>query len=270
MQVAGGRSRSVEDCQDLPRSAKICPALELLGAVSSSAVDQRGIHHEDPWHKHHQTSLIPLLWIILSPFRSWWINGSPLGPWSMGLASCFSCHCRTLRPNAYALRRSQGTQVQRRVVSFGCWPHGEIGKSLQGVFIWDIGRLWPYSLFLRFEVKIIGSQVTMCAWNPTPATRKWCAPFVVACDPIRARSIIFEGSLAEKLRFRASKFHFWRKSRRKASFLSFTASFLKEVSQKSFVFEFHSFIFEGRLAEKLGFSVWKLQFWMKSRRKASF
>ena len=66
------------------------------------------------------------------------------------------------------------------------------------------------------------------------------------------------------------KYHFWRKSRRKASFLSFAASFLKEVSQKSFVLELRSFIFEGSFAEKLGFLIWKLQFWMKSRRKASF
>ena len=75
----------------------------------------------------------------------------------------------------------------------------------------------PIHCFLRFEVKKIGSQVTKCAWSPTPVTQKWCVPFVVACDPIRARSIIFEGSLAEKFRF-----------------LSFEASFLKEVSQKSF------------------------------------
>ena len=54
------------------------------------------------------------------------------------------------------------------------------------------------------------------------------------------RSFIFEGSLAEKLHFRASKLHFWRKSRRKARFLSFEASFLKEVSQKSFVLELRS------------------------------
>ena len=116
----------------------------------------------------------------------------------------------------------------------------------------DIGRLWPYSLFLRFEVKKIGSQVTKCAWSPTPVTRKWCGPFVVACDPIRARSMIFEGSLAEK------------------SFLSFAASFLKEVSQKSFVVELRSIIFEGSLAEKRRFRPSKLHFWRKSRRKASF
>ena len=88
----------------------------------------------------------------------------------------------------------------------------------------DIGRLWPYSLFLRFEVKKIGSQVTKCAWSPTPVTQKWCVPFVVACDPIRARSIIFEGSLAEKFGFWVSKLHFWRKSRRKASFKGFEAT----------------------------------------------
>ena len=92
-----------------------------------------------------------------------------------------------------------------------CWSMGSRPS-------WDIGRLWPYSLFLRFEVKKIGSQVTKCAWSPTPVTQKWCVPFVVACDPIRARSIIFEGSLAEKLRFWVSQLHFWRKSRRKASF----------------------------------------------------
>ena len=37
-------------------------------------------------------------------------------------------------------------------------------------------------------------------------------------------------------------------------------SFLKEVSQKSFVFELQSFIFEGRLAEMLRFGASKLHF----------
>ena len=87
---------------------------------------------------------------------------------------------------------------------------------------------------------------------------------------VSGQYIIFEGSLAEMLRFWASKLHFWRKSRRNASFLSFNASILKEVSQKCFVFELHSFIFEGSLAEKLRFWASQLQFWRKSRRKASF
>ena len=65
------------------------------------------------------------------------------------------------------------------------------------------------------------------------------------------QSFVFEGSLAQKLRFWASKLHFWRKSRTKASFLSFKASFLKEISQKCFVFDLQSFVFEGSLAEQL-------------------
>ena len=63
---------------------------------------------------------------------------------------------------------------------------------------------------------------------------------------------------------------FWRKSRTKASFLSFKASFLKEVSQNCFVFNLQRFIFEGSLAQKLRFGAWKLQFCRKSRRKAVF
>ena len=64
--------------------------------------------------------------------------------------------------------------------------------------------------------------------------------------------------------------HFWRKSRRNASLLMFEASFLKEVSHKSFVFELQRFIFKGSLAEMLRFWCSKLHFWRKSRRNASF
>ena len=90
------------------------------------------------------------------------------------------------------------------------------------------------------------------------------------CFAFDIQSFIFEGSLAQKLRFWTSKFHFWRKSRRNASFLIFKASFLKEVSHKSSVFELQSFIFEGSLAEMLRFWSSKFHFWRKSRRKASF
>ena len=89
------------------------------------------------------------------------------------------------------------------------------------------------------------------------------------CFVFGLQSFNFEGSLAEKLRFWASKFHFWRKSRTKASFLIFKASILKEVSQKSFVFQLQSCIFEGSLAQKFRFWSSKLRFWRKSRRTAS-
>ena len=88
---------------------------------------------------------------------------------------------------------------------------------------------------------------------------------------VSGQHVIFEGgSLAEMYRFWSSKLHFWRKSRTKASFLIFKASFLKEVSQKCFVFDLQSFIFEGRLAQKLRFWASKIHFWRRSRRKASF
>ena len=89
------------------------------------------------------------------------------------------------------------------------------------------------------------------------------------CFVFDLQSFVFEGSLAQKLRFWASKLHFWRKSHRHASFLIFKASFFKEVSHKSFVFELQSFIFEGSLAEMLRFWSSKLRFWRKSRRTAS-
>ena len=81
------------------------------------------------------------------------------------------------------------------------------------------------------------------------------------CFVFEFQSFHFKGSLAQKLlRFWASKLHFWRKSRTKASLLSFTDWFLKEVSQKCFVFEFQSFNFEGSLAQKLRFWVSKRLF----------
>ena len=89
------------------------------------------------------------------------------------------------------------------------------------------------------------------------------------CFVFELQSFIFEGSLAQELRFWSSKLHFWRKSRTKASFLSFKASFLKEVSQKCFVFDLQSFVFEGSLAEKFRFWSSKLRFWRKSCRTAS-
>ena len=67
------------------------------------------------------------------------------------------------------------------------------------------------------------------------------------------------------LRFWASKLH-----RRNVSFFISKARILKEVSQKSFVFELQSHIFEGSLAEKLHFWSSKLRFWRKSRRNVSF
>ena len=62
------------------------------------------------------------------------------------------------------------------------------------------------------------------------------------------------------LRFWDSELHFWRKSRRNASFWASKFHCVKEVSQKCFVFDFQSVIFEGSLAQKLRFWASTLRF----------
>ena len=63
------------------------------------------------------------------------------------------------------------------------------------------------------------------------------------CIVFEIQSFIFQGSLAEMLRFELQSFIVLRKSRRNASFLIFKASF-----------------FEGSLAQKLRFSASKRAF----------
>ena len=145
---------------------------------------------------------------------------------------------------------------------------------LGSTFSWQAQYFW--SIHLKI-VKTYWNSEVKCLVNLS-----FLKEVSQKCFVFEIQSFIFEGSLAEKLRFWASKLHFWRKSRRKASFLgfkasilkeaflSFKASILKEVPQKSFVFHLESLNFEGSLAKKLRFWVAKLHFWRKSRRKASF
>ena len=141
---------------------------------------------------------------------------------------------------------------------------------------------WQPQYFWSIHLKIVKTY-----WNPEvkcPVNMSFLKEVSHKSFVFDLQSFIFEGSLAQKLRFWASKLHFWRKSRRNASFLIFKASFLKEVSHKSFVFalqsfifegissffDLQSFVFEGSLAQKLRFWAWKLHFWRKSRRNVSF
>ena len=127
---------------------------------------------------------------------------------------------------------------------------------------------WQAQSFWCMHLKIVKTY-----WNSEvkcPVNFSFFKEVSQKCFVFDLQSFIFEGSLAQKLRFWASKLYFWRNCRRNASFLIFKASFLKEVSQKSFVFELQSFNFEGSLAEKFCFWSSKLHFWRKSRRKASF
>ena len=150
---------------------------------------------------------------------------------------------------------------------------------LGSTFSWQAQYFW--SIHLKIAKTYCNSEVKRAV------NMSFLKEVSQKCFVFDVRSFIFEGSLAQKLRFWASKLHFWRKSRRNASFLGFKASILKEVSQKSFVFEckasiskevsqksfvfgLQSFIFEGSLAQKFRFWASKLHFWRKSRRNASF
>ena len=67
-----------------------------------------------------------------------------------------------------------------------------------------------------------------------------------------------------------STFHFWRKSRRIASFLMLPTSKIEEVSQNCFVFDVVKFKNWGNLAELLRFWRCQVQKLRKSRRVAAF
>ena len=129
-------------------------------------------------------------------------------------------------------------------------------------FSWQAQYFW--SIHLKIVITYWNSEVKC------PVNMSFLKEVSQKCFVFEFQSFIFEGSLAEKLRFWASKLHFWRKPRRNVSFLILKASFLKEVSQKSFVFELQSFNFKGSLAEMLRFRASKLRFWRKSRTKALF
>ena len=86
------------------------------------------------------------------------------------------------------------------------------------------------------------------------------------------------GKIAKRIGTRPSAlhstFHFWRKSRRIASFLMLSSSKIEEVSQRvsqnCFVFDFVKFKNWGSLAELLRFWCCQVQKLRKSRRRASF
>ena len=151
---------------------------------------------------------------------------------------------------------------------------------LGSTFSWQAQYFW--SIHLKITKTYWNSEVK-CLLNMSILKEVSQKSFV-----FELQSFIFEGSLAQKFRFWASKLHFWRKSRTKASFfelqsfnfegslaqkLRFWASklhFWRKSRTKASFFELQSFNFEGSLAQKLRFWASKLHFWRKSRTKASF
>ena len=100
---------------------------------------------------------------------------------------------------------------------------------LAATFSWQAQYFWSMQLKI---VKTYWNSEVKCLLNMSILKEVSQKCFVFGLQ-----SFIFEGSLAERLRFWALTLQIWRKSRRNASFLIFKTSFLKEVSQKCFVFE---------------------------------
>ena len=150
-----------------------------------------------------------------------------------------------------------------------------VAKTLAGVVGWK--RVWNercvsrgrrrdfvlcdvdvWSLRRRIRGKVRGFLVSRKYYFAGIISRGSYRSSYASAQFFRGRRNTFEASTKKSVKrigiLRSSvrsTCHFWRKSRRNASFLSFKASFLKEISQKSFVFELQSFNFEGNLAEKL-------------------
>ena len=132
---------------------------------------------------------------------------------------------------------------------------------------WSLVTLFTVSTFWTKIDRVTSDQV--CLESHACHTKLVC-PLCGRLWPYSCPKYHFWRKSRRKAGFWVSKLHFWRKSRTKPSFLSFEPSFSKEVSQKSWVFEFRSFIFEGSLEQNLRFWVSNLHFWRKSRRTASF
>ena len=231
-------------------------------------------------------------WGLQKRWQAWWVwRGSETMRFAWQAQWFRALQCRRLKPPTQnPWKGCKFLHVTEVLVSSDhfAWQLQDL-VCLGSTFSWQAQYFWSVHL------KIVKTYWSTCHfWRKSRKNVSFLI-FKVAflkevsqkCFVFHLQSVIFEGSLAEKLRFWSSKLHFWRKSRTKASFLNFKTSFLKEASQKCFVFELQSFIFEGSLAEKLRFWVsnffferslaekfrfWvlKLQFWRKSRTKASF
>ena len=203
-------------------------------------------------------------WGLQKRWQAWWIwRGSETMRFAWQAQGFCGLWCRCLKhstQNPWKGCKFHVTEVLLCSDHFA-WQLQDF-VCLGSTFSWQAQYFW--SIHLKI-IKTYWNSEVKCLLNMSilkEVSRK--------CFVFDLQSFNFEGSLAEQLRFSSWKLQFWRKSRRKASFLSFKATFLKEVSQISFVFELQSYLFEGSLAQKLRFWSSKLRFWRKSRRNASF
>ena len=167
-------------------------------------------------------------WGLQKRWQAWWIwRGSETMRFAWQGQGFRALRCRWLRPptqNPWKGCKFHVTEVLLCSDHFA-WQLQEF-VCLGSTFSWQAQYFWSIHIkivktYWNSEVKC---PVKFSFFNEVSQKR-----FV-----FDLQSFFFEGSLTQKLRFWASKLHFWRKSRTNASFLSFKAWFLKEVSQNSF------------------------------------
>ena len=191
-------------------------------------------------------------WGLQKRWQAWWIwrgSGTMRFAWHAQWFRALWCRC--LKPPT--LKPWKGCKFHVTEVLL-CSDH--FAWQLQEFVCLGATFSWQAQYFWSIHLKIVKTY-----WNSKVkclVDMSFLKEVSQKCFVFELQSFNFEGNLAEMLRFGAPKLHFWRKSRRNASFLIFKAWFLKEVSQKSFVFDLQSLIFEGSLAQTLRFSASKL------------
>ena len=144
-------------------------------------------------------------------------------------------------------------------------------RSTRDTFIRDVGRsgLWfpEKGCILEYQIFRFAKVIL----------RDRCGTSCDLASLFRGRRSTLDrrsGKIAKPIGTRTpplhSTFHFWRKSRRIASFLMLSTWKIEDVSQNSFVFDVVKFKNWGSLAELLCFWCCQVQNLRKSRRIASF
>ena len=177
-------------------------------------------------------------WGLQKRWQAWWIwRGSETMRFAWQGQGFRALRCRCLKPSTQNPWKGCNFHVTEVIL---CSDH--FAWQLQDFVCLGSTFSWQAQYFWSIHLKIVKTY-----WNSEvkcPVNMSFLKEVSQKCFVFELQSFIFEGSLAQKLRFWASKLHFWRKSRRNASFLIFKASFLKEVSQKSFLIFKASFLKE--------------------------
>ena len=143
-------------------------------------------------------------------------------------------------------------------------------RSTRDIFIRDVGRSGRWCperrCILEHQILSLGNMILR--------DRRSTSYDLASIFRGRRHTLETYGKIAKRIGTRPSALHstchFWRKSRRIASFLLLSTSKIEDVSQNRFLFDVIKFKNWGSLAEFLRFWCCQVQKWRKSRRIALF